>query len=104
MNTKITWLIVGIIIGLIIGGVVGYFCLNKINNPGRGNFAKLGEVQLTDEEKAELTSTFENNQTDIISYCQQNPMNCQYYCRTINPENVMCNQVMNMSRGMYTRR
>ena len=95
-------ILIGIIIGLIIGVVGGYFIYTDLihggtsrNFPGgRGNF------QISDASKAEVTSFFENT-TDINSinsYCQQNRMNCAYYCRTINPSNEACSSIMNFTR------
>ncbi len=99
-NNTTTYLIVGLIIGLVFGGLAGYFIsvhFHKAGLPQRGNF------QIDDATKAQITSFFDGNPTSdqINSYCQQNRMNCAYYCRTINPGNEACKTLINstFSRG-----
>jgi Na+/glutamate symporter len=91
-------LIIGLVLGLVIGGVVGYFLHNNMNRnftQGRGNF------QIDENTKNEITSFFETN-TDmntISSYCEQNRVNCLYYCRSINPNHEICKELGNYTLG-----
>jgi hypothetical protein len=58
-------------------------------------------VQLTDEQKQSVTSFFSSttDTTKITDYCNQNRMECFYYCRTINPSNTFCSQLMQRRTG-----
>jgi hypothetical protein len=90
-------IIIGLIIGLIIGGISGYFVHNSIN---RGFIQGRGNSQIDENTKNEITSFFDStsNTSEINSYCEQNIMNCMYYCRSINPNNEICKEIMNSSR------
>jgi hypothetical protein len=94
METKS--IIIGIVIGLVIGILAGYF-LNNIINPIRGP----GNFQINENTKNEITAFFESttDTNEINSYCEQNRMNCMYYCRSINPNNEICSQITNQTRG-----
>ena len=102
MDKQTKGIIIGLVIGLVLGAVAGYILHNYIGrnfNLGRGSFQQLTQSQID-----ELNSFFATNPdaTSVDSYCQQNRMNCIYYCRTINPSNEMCGQMMNyrnFSRG-----
>jgi len=96
MNKIVIWFIVGIVIGLVIGGAGGYFYANKSPR----NFGNFNNFQINEQSKAEVISLFEgnSNNANLTSYCQQNRMNCDYYCRSINPNNEACKEIMNSSR------
>jgi hypothetical protein len=87
-NKILIGLIVGLIIGLIIGGAISYLIFNGQRGP-RGNF---NNFQLNETQINELTSFFNSNHTsgEINSYCEQNRMNCMYYCKNINQNNEIC--------------
>jgi len=97
MNKLTKGIIIGLILGLIIGALSRYIVHNVINRnfiPGRGNF------QIDENAKTEITAFFDStsDMTEINSYCNQNRMYCSYYCRSINPVNEICNQIMNSSQ------
>lgn len=97
MDKTTKGIIIGLILGLIIGGTAGYFIHNRINRnfmPGRGDF------RIDDKTKNDITSFFNSTSdtNEINSYCEQNMANCFYYCRSINPNNEICNEIMNSSR------
>ena len=91
-------LVIGLLIGILIGGIGGYFVSNTLNKSnsnfvGQGNFQGF---QIDDTTKQEIISFFENseNVSEINSYCEQNRMNCFYYCTEINSEHEVCNDIM----------
>jgi len=98
MSILVKGIVIGIIIGLVIGGVAGYlikdYSSNKNFRLGRGQF------QLDDKAVTEIANFFDGNPdaNTTNSYCQQNRMNCAYYCKNINPNNEICSQFNNMSR------
>lgn len=94
MKKPTTWLIIGLIMGLVIGGAAGYFISNNLH---RFNFLGRGSLQIDDKTKNEITSFFESTSdiNTINSYCAQNRMNCLYYCRNINPNHEICQNLMN---------
>ncbi|MCX6748996.1 MAG: hypothetical protein NT076_05325 [Candidatus Pacearchaeota archaeon] len=97
MNKLIKGLIIGIILGLIIGLIAGYF----LNNKFAGNFQSNRNLQISETSKQEVASFF-NSTVDvdkINQYCQTNRINCNYYCRVINPTNEFCSEQMNFARG-----
>jgi len=81
-------LLIGLIIGLIAGGVASYLIFNNHRGfPGRNFQFNLNESQIN-----EINSFFSGNHTsrEINSYCEQNRLNCMYYCRNINQNNEIC--------------
>jgi len=99
-------LIIGLIIGLILGGLAGYLISNnfhKNNFSGRGNFQ--GNFQIDEQTKNDIVSFFDstNDTNEINSYCEQNRMYCAYYCRSINPDNGACKNLMNATMGGWSR-
>ncbi|VVB77651.1 Uncharacterised protein [uncultured archaeon] len=99
--------IIVIVLIIVAMGIIGYFYykgnFNKRNNMQRfqGRNLQLNESQIN-----EVTSFFEST-TDINqieSYCQQNRMNCFYYCRNINPNGEYCKQLNQTRPGNYTRK
>ena len=93
-------IIIGLVIGLISGLVIGIFAGFVIRNNSNRNGVSQKDFQINDDAKNEVTSLFENSLdiAEINSYCEQNRMGCVYYCRSINPNNEMCNQ-MNISQA-----
>jgi len=87
-------ILIGLLIGLVVGGVASYLIFNNHRGFSGRNFqSNLSEAQIND-----LTSFFNSNYTsgEIKSYCEQNRMNCMYYCRNINQDNEICK---NMTMG-----
>jgi len=86
-NKILTGLTIGLVIGLIVGGAASYFIFNNRGFPGRNARFNLNESQIN-----ETTSFFNSNHTsgEIDSYCQQNRMNCVYYCKNINQNEEIC--------------
>ncbi|VVB83781.1 Uncharacterised protein [uncultured archaeon] len=71
----------------------GYMLFFHKNNPNPNGFQNM---QLTDAQKQSVTSFFEST-TDtakITDYCNQNKMECFYYCREVNSGNTYCSQLM----------
>lgn len=103
-------LIVGLLIGIIIGWIGGYLISGVINKPNpdfqRGNFQGF---QIDDTTKQEIVSFFENTNdiNEITSYCEQNRMNCFYYCSEVNSEHEVCDELImpnnNFSQGGFRR-
>jgi hypothetical protein len=96
VNKLLIGLIIGLLIGLIVGGITSYFIFN--NQRGiRGNL----QVNLNETQINELTSFFNSNHTsgEINSYCEQNRMNCMYYCKNINQNNEICKNMTMPSGG-----
>jgi hypothetical protein len=87
-------LILIILVGILLSSNLffGYMLFFHKNGPGQG----FQDMQLTDAQKQAVTSFF-NSTTDtakITDYCNQNRMECFYYCRTINPSNSYCSELM----------
>lgn len=100
MDKKLSWMAIGLVIGIVLGGIGGYLVANNIHRiafPGRGNF------QIDENTKNQITSFFQGTSdiNEIRSYCDQNRMNCFYYCREINPEHEICSEIqMPANRSM----
>jgi len=79
----------------------GYMFFFHKNTPNRQGFTNM---QLTDAQKQEVTSFFDSttDTTQITTYCSQNRMECFYYCRTINPSNSYCSQLMQNRTNFQT--
>ncbi|HJX50332.1 MAG TPA: hypothetical protein VJ438_02625 [Candidatus Nanoarchaeia archaeon] len=89
-------LLIGVVIVLLLSNLFfGYmfFFHNNRTNFNRGEFP---QMQLTDEQIQSVTSFFEDNfdTNEITDYCNNNRMECFYYCRTINPDHEICSQLM----------
>jgi len=93
MKKGISWLVFGLIIGLLVGSMAGYL---YANNYSARSFRGPNNFQLSEDEKNEVISTFNNNSSSIESYCQENMNKCVYYCREIDNNNSFCSQ-LNMS-------
>jgi hypothetical protein len=98
-NKLLLGIIIGIVIGLIVGGVASYFIFN--NRSSRGNFGNFRNFQLNETQINEVSSFFSSNPSsaDINSYCEQNRMNCLYYCRSINANDAACKNITMMGQG-----
>ncbi len=87
-NNLVLIILVGIL--LISNLFFGYMLFFHKNTRGFQN------LQLTDAQKQSVTSFFDST-TDtakITDYCNQNRMECFYYCRTINPSNSYCSELV----------
>ncbi len=74
----------------------GYmFFFHKESPNFRGNFP---QMELTGEQIQSVTSFFESttNSEEITNYCNNNQMECFYYCRNINSDHEFCSQLMKM--------
>jgi len=102
--------VIAIVILIIIGVVVGYLYFSGFFNKsdrfleGPGQFGRSDEsmvnnpdrnLQLNDSQIEEINSFFYSNPTQeqTDSYCQQNRMNCFYYCKNINSNAEYCKQL-----------
>ncbi len=84
--------IIGLVIGLVFGSIISYIIVNNFH---RSNSPFLGNFQIDEQAKSGIISFF-NSTTDmdkISSYCQENRMNCLYYCRNINPDHEICKNI-----------
>ena len=96
-------LLVGIVILLLISnlffGYMYFFGNNNRSGSGMtGNFVRgnFPQMQLTTNQIQNVTSFFEST-TDInkiTDYCENNRMECFYYCREINSAHEYCSQLM----------
>lgn len=84
---------------LLAGGIIGYLIgsnTGRINNPGDfdssgKDFSGMGNFQIDETAIAEVTAIFESGTTsEIETYCQENRMNCAYYCMQVDSENEIC--------------
>jgi len=85
-------LIIGILIGLILGGIVGYFICN---NSRRVTPFRNQNFQIDEDTKKQIYFFFENTTDidEIRSYCENNRINCFYYCKNINQNHVICSEL-----------
>jgi hypothetical protein len=108
-NKVIGKIIVFSVIFLIIGGVGGYL-IGEHSSKGYANLANFrGEnanfsgsnFQINNTVRAEITSFFDSTQDNetVNSYCQNNPGYCMEYCRTINPSDIRCEELIANFRG-----
>ena len=92
-------LIIGLIIGLLVGGAIGYFLYGMINPRGPGSMKESNfqnnNFEIGEEIEQEIISFFESNplSSEIESYCGENTMYCIYYCREINSEYEICDNI-----------
>ena len=95
MKNTNTFIIVVLILLLISNLFFGYMFFFHKSGPdfNRGNFQ---QMQLTDEQIQSITSLFESTSdtNEITDYCNNNRMECFYYCREINPNHEYCSQLM----------
>lgn len=88
-------LILIILVGILVMSNLffGYMLFFHKNGPSRQGFQNM---QITDAQKQAVTSFFDSttNTAKITDYCNQNRMECFYYCRTINPSNSYCSELM----------
>jgi hypothetical protein len=94
-------ILIGLISGLILGVLAGYLLHNTINRNGNNPFPQGREnFQIDEKTKNEITSFFQSTSdiNQINSYCQQNRTYCFYYCRSINPNDQICQQIINSSQ------
>jgi hypothetical protein len=101
-SIKITIIIISVLI--VVGGAVfgtlyftGFFS-------HRGNFPR-GNFQLNQTQINDINSFFSSNPSlsDVQTYCSTNRGSCFYYCRTINPDDEICSQIMNYTRFNRTQ-
>lgn len=102
-NHTTTILIIALVVLII--AFAGYFYYQQTHQRFRGNLNNPGNftrrnLQLNDSQIAEVNSFFNNNPSpeDVQSYCANNRAHCFYYCRTLNPNNEICPQIMNFTR------
>ena len=99
MKNKNVLLILLVVLLLMSNFFFGYMLLKPKYAPdfrrdfNRGDFQ---QMQLTDEQIQSVTSFFDSttDTTKINNYCEQNRMECFYYCRNINTNNQYCSQLM----------
>ena len=94
--------IIGIVVVIILA-VIGYLYFTGFFNRGPGRPGGPGQrnIQLSQTQIDDVTNFFSTSpsSSDIQTYCSQNRQNCFYYCRTINPQEPYCTQMMNFTRG-----
>ena len=102
---KLIITVLAIVVIVLVIAAFGYIYYSKyLSHPKRngefGNFSSQRNLQLNESQTLEVKQFFDGT-TDIAeinSYCQNNRMNCFYYCRTINPNHEICREMMNESR------
>lgn len=96
MKNTNTLLIVVVILLAISNLFFGYMFFFHKNTPNFIGGVQQMQIQLTDEQIQSVTSFFENTSdtNEITDYCNNNRMECFYYCRTINPDHEICSQLM----------
>ncbi len=99
ISKLVVGLVIGILLGLIIGGVASYFIFNGHRSFPRGNNFQLN---LSESQISDVTSFFNSSHssTEITSYCEQNSIDCIYYCRNINQNEEVC-QNMNLQYTQF---
>jgi len=95
MKNTNTLLIIVVIFLLISNLFFGYMFFFHKSGPkfNRGDFS---QMQLTDEQINNVKTFFESNTdiNEITNYCEDNRMECFYYCREINSSHEYCSQLM----------
>ena len=96
MSNKNTIIIV--ILAIVIIGLVGYiFISNQRGEDFRQPpFRNMQNFSLTDEIKNSTIEYFDSSPSleDARAYCVENRMNCFYYCRELNSEHEICDEMM----------
>lgn len=109
-NSAIGKIILFSVIFLIVGGVIGYFIGHHSSYNGNfrsgapNSYYNNSNFQINETTQADIKSFFDNTQDSqaITAYCQNNPRYCMYYCRTINPSDSRCQDLMANIRGSGT--
>ena len=89
-----------VVIFLVISNLFFGYMLLKPKSPQdfRGGFdrGEFQQMQLTDEQIENVKIFFQNtaNLDEIKTYCDNNRMECFYYCREINSNHEICSQLM----------
>lgn len=62
---------------------------------------RMPQIQLSDDEINAIESFFNSNPSaeEITDYCNNNRMNCAYYCMNIDQNNDFCSQMMQQRPG-----
>ncbi len=96
MKNTNTILIIAVVVLLMSNLFFGYMFFFHKNVPGPGFRGNFQQMQLTDEQIQSVTSFFENTPdiNEITDHCNNNRMECFYYCRNINPNHEYCSQLM----------
>jgi len=87
-------LIVGLIVGLVLGGIIGYLVGTNLH---RNNFMRNPNLHIDEVTIDQISSFFENTSdiNEIRSYCDENRMYCMYYCRDMNQDHEICEELTN---------
>ncbi len=88
-------LVLIILVGVLITSNLLFGYLLFFNKGGRPNFQNPPNMELTDEQISEVTSFFKSttDTTAIKTYCDENRMECFYYCRNVDSTNAYCSQL-----------
>jgi len=70
-------------------------------NISDGNFSRR-LMNMTEEQIIEVIGAFGNSET-IDEYCREKRIECMYYCRIIEPENKLCENLNNFRNGEVSR-
>jgi len=92
-NTLIIIIVVLLVASNLFFGYMFFFHNNRSGQGFRGNFQ---QMQLSDSQIQNVTSFFESTTdiNEITDYCENNRMECFYYCRQINSNHEYCSQLM----------
>ncbi len=115
MKSKIPTVII-IILAITVMGLAGYIFLGhhergdfKYEDFRRPPFRSMQNFSLNDEMKNAVITFFDSSPTieGVKAYCEQNKMNCFYYCREVNPQYENCNELIKYNstnwRGNFSR-
>lgn len=99
--------IVIVILAVVIVCLVGYIFFGgheRIDFRGegfRGQFRNMANFSFDEETKNSIAEFFSSspNIEEVRDYCRQNRMNCVYYCREVNPEHEVCNELARAGGG-----
>ncbi len=94
MKNQKTILIILVVILITTNVIFGYLVFR---NPRQkmGDFPKGMAMELSQEEIDSITSFFESTDdlNEIEDYCENNRMNCAYYCMNVDSSNEICSQM-----------
>jgi len=109
MKNKTSIICITLFIILFVGSIA-YFCFSHDSKKGfwgeqfgdnsRQRLQGPGNVSLSEEDKYSTVNFFNSTSSieEINNYCENNRMNCMYYCREINPQNEVCKKLFELNK------
>jgi len=94
MEKKLTNLFLGLFVGIVVGVILGFFIFGSGSKHQEFRQENFGNNNFNIDEN-EIINFFDSSpsDTEIESYCQENPVSCMYYCREIKPELEICGSI-----------